>query len=148
MAGKAQKLVLCAEDNSDDAFFCQQSARALGADFDFRVVPDGPSVIGWLTGQSIYVNPEIFRRPDIVVLDVSLPCMDGFETLRWIRQHKEFDQLPVIIHSSSSSQKDRDLARQLGATEYIVKDLHCTRLVHFLKVILNDNFAAQIGKNS
>lgn len=142
MAGKANKLVLCAEDNVDDAFFCQQSARALGPDFDFRIVPDGPSVIGWLTGQSIYVNPQVFPQPDIVVLDVNMPGMDGLETLRWIREQKQFEKLPVVIHSGSSEPEDIEQARQLGA-EYIVKDAHCTRLVHFLKLMLNDSSASQ-----
>lgn len=142
MAGKAQKLVLCAEDNSDDAFFCQQSARALGANFDLRVVPDGPSVIGWLTGQGIYINPQTFPQPDLVVLDVNMPGMDGLETLRWIRQQKQFETLPVIIHSSSSQPRDMEAARQLRA-EYIVKDAHCTRLVHFLKMMLNDKYSEE-----
>jgi CheY-like chemotaxis protein len=135
MAGKAQKLVLCAEDNLDDAFFCQRSAKALGAEFDFRVVPDGPSVIGWLTGQGIYVNPQTFPLPHVVVLDIKLPCLTGFETLRWIRAQKQFETLPVIIHSSSSLREDLDMARELGATNYIVKDPHCTRLAHYLKLL-------------
>ncbi|MGZ4972175.1 MAG: response regulator [Limisphaerales bacterium] len=135
MAGKTHKLVLCAEDNPDDAFHCQQSARAMGAELDFRVVPDGPSVIAWLTGQGIFINPKTFPQPDVVVLNTNLPGMNGLETLRWIRGQKQFENLPIIIHSASALAQDIAQARQLGATEYIVKDAHCTRLAHYLKLL-------------
>lgn len=138
MAGRAQKVVLCAEDDLDDVFFCQQAARALGAEFDFRVVPDGPSVIGWLTGEGIYINPHIFPRPDVVVLDIKLPGLDGFETLKWIRDQEQLQDLPVLIHSSSSLREDMDKARQLGATDYIIKDRRCTRLAHYLKILVQE----------
>ena len=140
MAGIAHKVVLCAEDNPDDAFYCQQSAKALGAKVDFRVVPDGPSVIGWLTGESIYINPQAFPQPDVVVLDTELPGVNGFETLRWIRGQKQFENLPVIMHSASALPQNIARARELGATEYIVKDAHCTRLAHYLNLLLQEKF--------
>jgi len=137
MLGKSHKVVLCAEDNPDDAFYCHQSARAIGADVDFRVVPDGPSVIAWLTGEGIYINPKLFPQPDVVVLDTNLPGMNGIDTLRWIREQKQFEKLAVIIHSASAQPQDIETIRQLGA-EFIVKDHRCTRLAHYLKLMLDD----------
>jgi CheY-like chemotaxis protein len=137
MPGKSHKVVLCAEDNPDDAFHCHQSARALGADVDFRVVPDGTSVIAWLTGEGIYVNPQLFPRPDIVVLDIDLPGMNGLETLRWIREQKQFEKLDVIIHSANARPQNIEEARQLRA-EFIVKDPQCNRLAHYLNLMLSD----------
>jgi CheY-like chemotaxis protein len=139
------KLVLYAEDNTDDIFFLQKATKALGASIDFRAVPDGVSVIAWLTGEGIYVNPQSFPKPQVVVLGSKLVGMCGLETLRWIRSQPEFATLPVVMHSSSNLRCDIEEAMRCGATEYIVKDQHCTRLAHFLKILL-DNIAAPANR--
>jgi CheY-like chemotaxis protein len=137
------KVVLLAEDNSDDVYFAQQAMRSLGVSIDLRSVPDGDSVIAWLLGQGIYINPQSFPAPDVVVLDSNLVGFSFLETLRWIREHSEFDHIPVVIHSSSNLASDIETARQAGANEYIVKDRHCVRLAHYLKILLNEPVAAR-----
>jgi CheY-like chemotaxis protein len=131
------KVVLYAEDNSDDVYFAQQATRSLGLQVDLRSVPDGVSVIGWLMGAGIYINPQTFPPPSVVVLDMKLDGLSGLDTLRWIRERKEFDNIPVVVHSSSDLPKDIEDAKRHGATEYIVKDGHCVRLAHYLKILLN-----------
>lgn len=133
-----RKVVLLAEDNSDDVYYAQQATRSLGVDINLRSVPDGTSVIAWLTGEGIYINPESFPPPNVVVLDSNLVGLSFLDTLRWIRERKEFDHIPVVIHSSSSNAADIAAARQAGANEYIVKDAHCIRLAHYLKILLNE----------
>lgn len=133
-----RKVVLLAEDNSDDVYFAQQAMRSLGVDIDLRSVPDGISVIAWLLGEGIYINPTTFPAPEVVVLDSNLVGFSFLETLRWIRDRREFDHIPVVVHSASSVASDIDAARQGGANEYIVKDPHCVRLAHYLKILLNE----------
>ena len=133
-----RKVVLLAEDNSDDVYYAQQATRSLGVDIDLRSVPDGISVIAWLLGQGIYINPQAFPAPEVVVLDSNLVGFSFLETLRWIREHKEFDHIAVVVHSSSNVASDIEAARQAGANEYIVKDPHCVRLAHYLKILLNE----------
>jgi CheY-like chemotaxis protein len=137
-----RKVVLLAEDNSDDVYFAQQATRSLGVDIDLRSVPDGVSVIAWLMSEGIYINPQAFPPPDVVILDSNLIGLSFIETLRWIRERKEFEHIPVVIHSSSDVASDIEAARQAGANEYIVKDPHCVRLAHYLKILLKEPASA------
>jgi CheY-like chemotaxis protein len=57
----------------------------------------------------------------LILLDISMPRMDGFDTLKKIREHKQFKDLPVIMFSASSDEADINEAMQLGANGYIVK---------------------------
>jgi CheY-like chemotaxis protein len=133
-----RKVVLLAEDNADDVYFAQQATRSLGIDVDLRTVPDGVSVIAWMLGEGIYVNPRTFPPPDVIILDSNLVGLSCLDTLRWIRERSEFDHIPVVIHSCSNVAEDIDTARQAGASECIVKDPHCVRLAHYLKILLNE----------
>ena len=68
---------------------------------------------------------QIVRRgaPVLLILDLSLPKVDGFELLKWLRGNRQFANLPTIILSSSGEAEDRERALALGASEYLVKPL-------------------------
>lgn len=61
------------------------------------------------------------EEPDLVLLDLLLPGIDGFEVLKWIRQEKQFKDLPVIILSNLGDEKDIKKGKELGATSYLIK---------------------------
>ena len=61
------------------------------------------------------------EKPDIVLLDLLMPVMDGFEVLKQIRADKNFASLPVIILSNVDQKQDLDKAMELGATDYLIK---------------------------
>ena len=58
----------------------------------------------------------------MIILDLKLPGMSGFELLTWIREQRRFKTLPIVVLSGSSLAEDRQKAEQLGATGYVVKD--------------------------
>ena len=61
------------------------------------------------------------EKPDIVLLDLLMPVMDGFETLKQMRSMKEFASTPVIVLSNVDQKQDVDRAMELGATDYLIK---------------------------
>jgi chemosensory pili system protein ChpA (sensor histidine kinase/response regulator) len=69
------------------------------------------------------------RPPDLVLLDIEMPRMDGFEFLSTVRSHKNLADLPIVMLTSRSGEKHRDKATMLGATDYMVKPFQEDALV-------------------
>ncbi len=69
---------------------------------------------------------------DLMLLDLKMPWMDGFDVLKWLRAHPEFDTLPVVVLTSSKLQNDVDQSRQLGVYDYRVKPHGFDDLVRLL----------------
>lgn len=113
--------VLLAEDSDDDSFFVQRCFAACGTTLKLHRCIDGNGVIKEL--ERCGETP-----PRAVILDLKMPQMDGFETLKWIREQGAFKSLPVVILTSSSMERDVIRARELGATEYLVKPNSLTEL--------------------
>ena len=120
--------ILLAEDSDDDTFFAQRCFAAAGQPFELRRFNNGDHLVHALRSCGADL-------PSAVILDLKMPLMDGFETLAWIRQQPAFGALPVIILSSSSIEEDRERARKLGATEYLVKPNSLSDLEKLLKAL-------------
>jgi DNA-binding response OmpR family regulator len=86
-----------------------------------KVVGDGQAAIDYLSGRGLFAHRLKYPVPSLVLLDINLPTVSGFQVLEWIRHEPEFQELPVIIFSSSARSEDRLRARELGASDYIEK---------------------------
>lgn len=106
--------ILLAEDSDDDTFFARRCFAACGTTLELHRCLDGKELVTEL--KRCETAP-----PRAVILDLKMPVMDGFETLQWIREQPAFKTLPVVILSSSPMEGDVRRARELGATEYLVK---------------------------
>lgn len=103
-----RKKVLIVEDNLELQEIC--SIHFESAWFEVQVSSDWLQGVTWLVD-----NP-----PDIVILDIMMPGMDGFEVLEVIRDHSSF-RIPVIVYSNLSSEDDEKRALELGASLYLRK---------------------------
>jgi CheY-like chemotaxis protein len=113
--------ILYVEDEQDDVFFMKDAFRRLGPPVSFHAVEDGERAISYLAGNPPYADRDQHPLPACVLLDLNLPIRSGFEVLEWLRGRPEFKELPVVIFSSSGRPEDRCRARQLGATDYMLK---------------------------
>ena len=106
--------IFLAEDSDDDTFFARRCLAAVDASIKIERAANGVELCSALEdcGSNL---------PMAVILDLKMPLMDGFETLKWIRAQPAFKKLPVIILSSSDMIEDKRRARRLGCTEYLVK---------------------------
>ena len=118
--------ILLAEDNPADVYLIRRALREHGVDHTVRVSSDGKDTLQVLSREGAYAE----RQPvALIILDLNLPRHDGIEILERLRATEEFDQVPVVVLTSSDSPRDRQSANRLGATLYIRKP---TSLEQFL----------------
>ena len=86
-----------------------------------KVVADGQEAVDYLAGHEQFADRRQFPFPSLVLLDLKLPRLDGFEVLKWIRETAGLRDLPVIICTSSAQEDDVRKAYELGANGYVLK---------------------------
>lgn len=128
-----QAVFLLVEDSEDDILLLQRSFAKNKIANPMRVVRNGQEAILYLEGTGRYRNRTQFPLPSIVLLDLKMPGVDGFEVLAWIRQqaNPHLRTLRVIVLTSSDAISDVNRAYQLGANSFLVKptDLHDLNLL-------------------
>lgn len=87
----------------------------------FRFVFDGAQAIDYLSGRGKFSDRTQFPLPKMILLDLRMPKVNGFEFLEWKREQPTLSQLPVVVWSSSELEYDKAKAAELGAVDYIVK---------------------------
>lgn len=115
------KTVLVVEDNADDAELLRLAARKGPAAIAFHFVPDGEQALAYLKGEGQFADRKTHPLPNLVLLDLWLPGMDGFEVLAWIRNHPEFKELKVFVWTDSSLPEIIDRATRAGANRFVHK---------------------------
>jgi len=125
--------ILHVEDDENDALlFARACERAAIPAILFRA-HDGEEARAYLLGQGEYVDRLKFPLPQIIVLDLKLPNLDGFEFLQWLRQQAGFLTLPVLVFTASLSREDKARALAEGANSYFVKPTTFEELVHMVE---------------
>jgi CheY-like chemotaxis protein len=115
--------ILLVENNQDDILLILRAFQRAGVTRRIEVVTSGIEAVAYLQGTPPYDDREEYPLPILVLLDIKMPGMDGFEVLRWIRQQWEFLQLCVVMLTSSDHIRDANQAYQLGANSFLVKPL-------------------------
>src|SRR6266852_4538612 len=87
----------------------------------FQFVTDGQEAIDYLSGTNQYADRNEYPLPDLMLLDIKMPRLDGFAVLDWLRKQPCLKRLPVTMFSSSDMEKDIDRAYELGANSFLVK---------------------------
>jgi len=113
--------VLYVEDEENDVIFMRRAFRRAGVEGWLKVVGDGQTAMEYLSGRGLFGDRLNYPLPALVLLDLNLPTVSGFQVFNWIRQQPQFQQLPVVIFSSSSRPEDRLKAKELGASDYLEK---------------------------
>ena len=115
------RALLLVEDNEDDVFLMKRAIKEAGISNPLLTVENGQEAIDYLTGTGDYENRAEYPLPAVVFLDLKLPLKSGHEVLAWIRQHREFDSLVVVVLTASGELSDIRKSYQLGANSYLVK---------------------------
>ncbi|HVM48795.1 MAG TPA: response regulator [Candidatus Acidoferrum sp.] len=114
----ANSIVLYVEDEETDRFLMERAFAKEGLQAVLRMVEHGRAAIEYLSGDGAYARREDHPLPGVVLLDLNLPEVHGFEVLKWIRAHPVHAGLPVVVFTSSERPEDRERAALLGANEY------------------------------
>jgi CheY-like chemotaxis protein len=113
--------VLYVEDEESDALFMQTAFMGKGLGAALRVAGNGRVAIDYLSGAGKYTDRQQYPSPKVVLLDLNLPEVSGFEALRWMRNHPDFAATPVVMFSSSNREDDKAKAGELGANDFLEK---------------------------
>jgi chemotaxis family two-component system response regulator Rcp1 len=109
--------VLIAEDNQSDVYLIQRAIEGTSLPIDLHVVRDGQLAVQFFDLGADPSKPF----PDIVILDINLPKKPGDEVLKHVRSHSRWAQVHVIVVSTSDSERDRRVMKELGADGYFHK---------------------------
>jgi CheY-like chemotaxis protein len=118
MTTENQKIVLMADDDAEDCMLANEAFGASGADVTFLCVDDGFKLMDFLSDRS---RSKIDKLPDLILLDLNMPKMDGREALFEIRAEPAFQNIPVIILSTSQEDEDIALTMKAGANSFATK---------------------------
>jgi CheY-like chemotaxis protein len=110
--------VLLIEDNPGDADLTKETLETGKLHVEIHVVIDGVQAVAFLLRAPPY---EAAEKPDLILLDLNLPRMDGREVLAEIKKHESLRRIPVVILTSSDAEKDIVKSYELGANCYVTK---------------------------
>jgi CheY-like chemotaxis protein len=113
--------ILLAEDDDNDVFFMRRALQKGGIEFPLHVVSNGQEALDYLGGAGHFADRERFPLPSLVLLDLKMPFVNGFEVLTWMRSQEGIRDIPVVVLTSSAEERDRHRAMALGAKAYFVK---------------------------
>ncbi|MES9960267.1 MAG: response regulator [Sedimenticola sp.] len=132
MGQAVEKTILLVEDRDDDLELTLDAFRQHGLVDQVTVVRDGQEALECLLGEGAYQEEGAFR-PKLILLDLDLPKLHGFQVLERIRQDERTRQLPVVVLTSSAQQEDRLASYDLGASGYVRKPVSYEAFIQAVK---------------
>jgi CheY-like chemotaxis protein len=121
--------ILLVEDNPDDEALTLRAFRKNNGTNEVVVARDGAEALDYLFGTGTYANRDVTLLPQVVILDLKLPKIDGLEVLRRVRATPQTKLLPVVILTSSNEERDRLEGYGLGANSYVRKPVDFAEFV-------------------
>src|SRR4051794_11200760 len=101
-----QSLILLADDCPEDIFIIREAFERAHVANPIYSVSSGEEAISYLKGEGLYSNRVEYPLPDLLLLDLKMPRVDGFDVLRWIRQHSGLGLMRVVVLTSSDQLQD------------------------------------------
>lgn len=114
-------MILLVEDNPDDELLTLRALKKNNIANEVVVAHDGVEALDFLFGEGIYAGRDTYDTPELILLDLKLPRIDGLEVLRRIRSDERTKLLPVVILTSSKEDQDIISGYSLGANSYTRK---------------------------
>lgn len=129
--------LLVIEDANDQALMVGIAARRANPGLDVHTVHNGLEGLAYLGGLPPFDDRSRHPMPDLVILDLYMPEVDGFEVLAWMREHREQAPCPVIVLTASMRPEDEARALELGATSVHLKPPNLAGLADVVSEIVH-----------
>jgi CheY-like chemotaxis protein len=147
---RSEGVILLAEDTEDDVLLIRRALFKGGVSNPVQVVRNGAEAISYLKGEAEFTDRDEYPLPELMLLDLKMPIVDGFEVLRWVRRQPLLAALRVLVLTSSDSLRDVNLAYRLGANSFLVKPFEfedCLQLGQAIREYwLGHNLAGEISR--
>lgn len=128
--------ILLIEDDSLDIMHVERTFKKLNIIHKLYVAKNGQEALSLLKGEGV---EKVYPLPSLIMLDINMPKMDGFEFLSILRSDEELKDIKVFIMTTSNQEEDKNMAKALGVSGYIVKPLNLTNPASSM-----DNFSLMI----
>ncbi len=113
-----KKRILYADDDVDDRTWVSDACHTLDCSIEFNFVENGRQVLN-------YLSTPVETLPELIVLDLNMPEMDGRQTLQHLKSNPQYKHIPVAIVTTSANKMDKEVCNRLGAAVYLIKpDTH------------------------
>lgn len=125
-------VILLVEDNEDHAMLVTLALEELDVGYALHWVKNGAEAMEYLYHRGEFVNPESSPRPDLILLDLRLPLIDGHEVLKTVKESCDLRAIPVVVLTSSQNAGDIMKAYSNYANSYLVKPMSSDTLVKMI----------------
>jgi CheY-like chemotaxis protein len=132
---RSEGTILLVEDDENDVMLTERAFAQAGFVNPLHVVSDGEQAIAYLGGDGRYADRQRHPLPILVLLDLKLPRVSGFEVLAWLRAAPDIRRMPVIVLTSSEQSSDINRAYDHGVNSYLVKPVGFERLLGLVKTV-------------
>ena len=138
------KVILLVEDNARDEALTRRALKKNNIVNEVVAARDGVEALDYLFGTGKYAGRDMTIMPQLVLLDLKLPKVNGLQVLQKIREEERTRRLPVVVFTSSSEEEDMIKSYDLGANSYVRKPvdfeqfLEATRQLGLYWLVLNE----------
>ena len=129
----ADNIILLVEDNPDDEALTLRALKKNNIMNDVVVARDGVEALDYLFGTGAHAGRDLSVMPQVILLDLKLPKVDGFEVLRKLREDQRTKLLPVVILTTSNEEQDRVKGYGLGANSFVRKPVEFDRFIEAVR---------------
>lgn len=122
--GPRSAVILLVEDDPDDQELTKRALRASKLKNQLQIVSDGEAALNYLYRRGDFEDPRSAPRPDLILLDLNMPKIDGRAVLSQIKEDPELRSIPVVILTTSAREEDVMRSYDLGVNSYVPKPVH------------------------
>ncbi len=127
--------IMVAEDDPNDLLLLKLAFAKAAFEIPVLLARDGEEVISYLEGKPPFEDRSKFPRPDLLLLDLKMPRLDGFAVLEWLLWRPELRPRFVVVFTASDNPEDQKRAQLLGADSYLVKPQDPSELVRIVTAL-------------
>ena len=127
------KVILLVEDNADDELLTLRALKKNNIRNEVVVARDGSQALDYLFGTGLHSGRDLSVMPQIILLDLKLPKVDGFEVLNRVRASEMTKFLPVVILTTSNEDQDRIRGYDLGANSFVRKPVEFEKFIEAVR---------------
>jgi len=127
--------ILMADDDQEDCQLVGDALCDVGFAHDLRIVRDGEELWDYLRRRGSYANARAAPRPDLILLDLNMPCKDGREVLVEVKADPCFRSIPVIALTTSTAEEDIAFCYDMGVNSYLTKPASFSGLLAMMQTL-------------